>query len=291
MLCSTKPDNDKHMGEQQQKGFWQRIRHKYRIAVLDEGTLNERWHIRLSGLGTLSVLFLLFLLTLAVFSLLIVYTPIRTVLPGYSEDIRRQLIVESARVDSIETSLVVQRQYLDVIKQITAGEVQSDTVQHIDSVQIVAREKILQEAKNDALAEFMAQYEEKEKDNLSLFDIQQNQPIISLFRPVRGAVLTHSQPEHGQYAVLLRTIDHENVCSVLSGTLIYASHELDNTHTVVVQHQDYVSIYRGVESVLKQIGSAVQSGETIALMGTEGTLSFELWRNGQSINPEEVIAF
>ncbi len=279
------------MGNQQQQSFWQRIRRKYRIAVLDEGTLNERWHLRLSGLGSLSLLFLLFLLTLAVFSLLIVYTPIRTILPGYSEDLRRQLIVESARVDSISTSLDVQRQYLDVIKQITAGEVQSDTVQPIDTVQLIAREKILQEAKNDALAEFVAQYEEKEKDNLSLFDIQHTQPIISLFRPVRGAVLTHCMPEQGQYAVLLRTTDHENVCSVLAGTLIYTSHELDNTHTVVVQHQDYVSIYRGVESVLKTIGSSVQSGETIALMGAEGTLSFELWRNGQTINPEEVIAF
>lgn len=272
-------------------GFWQRIRHKYRIAILDEGTLNERWHLRLSGLGTLSLLFLLFLLTLALFSLLIIYTPIRTVLPGYSEDIRRQLIVESARVDSIQNSLNVQRQYLDVIKQITAGEVQSDTVQSIDSVQLIAQEKILQEAKSDALAEFMVQYEGKEKDNLSLFDIRQTQPLVSLFRPVRGAILTHSQPEHGQYAVQVRTTDQENVCSVLAGTLIYSSQEFDNTHTIVIQHQDYVSVYRGLESVLKPIGSSVLLGETIALMGAEGTLSFELWRNGQSINPEEVIAF
>lgn len=278
------------MGEQQQKGFWQRIRHKYRIAVLDEGTLNERWHIRLSGLGTLSVLFLLFLLTLAVFSLLIVYTPIRTILPGYSEDIRRQLIVESARVDSIETrssysvSILMSSSKSLPAKYNPTPYNTSIRYKSLHERRFFRRQKTMH-------SQSLWRNTKRRRKTISLFDIQQNQPIISLFRPVRGAVLTHSQPEHGQYAVLLRTTDHENVCSVLSGTLIYASHELDNTHTVVVQHQDYVSIYRGVESVLKQIGSAVQSGETIALMGTEGTLSFELWRNGQSINPEEVIAF
>ena len=88
----------------------QRLQEKYRISVLDEHTLTEHWHLHLSGWGAIVVISTLFVLTLALFSLVILYTPIRNYLPGYSENIRQQLIVESARVDSIGTSLELQRQ-------------------------------------------------------------------------------------------------------------------------------------------------------------------------------------
>lgn len=124
------------------------------------------------------VIALLFLLSLVLFSLVILYTPIRNYLPGYSENIRQQLVEESARVDSLGTSLELQRQYLNVIKQVMAGEVQSDTVQSLDSMQIIMREQLL-EAKSEATAEFIAQYEAKEKDYLQLFDIANTTPTVS----------------------------------------------------------------------------------------------------------------
>jgi hypothetical protein len=94
---------------------------------------------------------------------LIVYTPIRNILPGYSESIRQQLVQESARVDSLQASLTLQRQYLDVIKQLTAGDIQSDSVQPLDSIQIVQGIQLL-ETRDAATEEFLAQYEQKERD-------------------------------------------------------------------------------------------------------------------------------
>mgnify|MGYP006969170650 FL=1 len=149
--------------ESKKKSLRERLRVKYRVSVLDELTLSERWHFRLNGWGAIVWIAILFLLALALFSLLILYTPIRNYLPGYSENIRQQLMVESARLDSMGTSLELQRQYLNVIKQVVAGEVESDTVQSLDSMQIIMREQLL-EAKSEATAEFIAQYEAKEKD-------------------------------------------------------------------------------------------------------------------------------
>lgn len=273
------------------RGFWQRARHKYRLSLVDEHNLNEKWYIHLHILGVFSVLFLLFAIVLAVFSLLIIYTPIRNVLPGYSESLRRQLIVESARVDSIAADLQLQRQYLNVIKQITAGEVQTDTVPRLDSLQLITRERLLAEAKNEALVEFMARYEEKEQDHLQLFDVRQSQPVVSFFPPVHGVVMQPCVPEQQQYATLLRTAERENVTSVLAGTVIYVSHEIDDTYTMMLQHQGYISVYRRLGAALKQPGSRVRSGETIAIVGSEMLIEFELWHDGLCINPEEVIAF
>lgn len=274
----------------QKKGFWQRARYKYRLTVMDESSLNEKWHIRLSGLGVFSMLFLLFVVVVCVFSLLIIYTPIRNVLPGYGESIRQQLITESARVDSLSTDIELQRRYLEVIKQVTAGEIQSDTVQSLDSMQIVMRAELL-EAKNQATEEFLSQYEEKEKDYLQFFDTPNALPTISFFRPVQGVVTAHCVPEQKQYGIVLQTTDNKNITSVLSGTVIYVQQELDDTYTMMVQHENYLSVYRRIGTVLKPAGTQVQSGETLGIVSEQRLLEFELWKNGQCINPEEVIAF
>ena len=266
-----------------------RLRVKYRVSVLDELTLSERWHFRLNGWGAIVWIAILFLLALALFSLLILYTPIRNYLPGYSENIRQQLMVESARLDSMGTSLELQRQYLNVIKQVVAGEVESDTVQSLDSMQIIMREQLL-EAKSEATAEFIAQYEAKEKDYLQLFDVANTTPVLSFFRPARGVVLQSFSAKEHRYEVTIQTAKRDNVTAILAGAVVYTHYELDNTYTIMLQHDSYLSIYRGVSKLLKRVGESVQAGESIALL-EDKPLYFQLWQNGQPINPEEVIAF
>jgi murein DD-endopeptidase MepM/ murein hydrolase activator NlpD len=275
--------------ESKKKSLRERLRVKYRVSVLDELTLSERWHFRLNGWGAIVWIAMLFLLALALFSLLILYTPIRNYLPGYSENIRQQLIVESSRLDSMGTSLELQRQYLNIIKQVVAGEVESDTVQSLDSMQIIMREQLL-EAKSEATAEFIAQYEAKEKDYLQLFDVANTTPVLSFFRPARGVVLQSFSAKEHRYGVTIQTAKHDNVTAILAGAVVYTNYELDNTYTIMLQHDNYLSIYRGVSKLLKRVGETVQAGESIALL-EDKPLNFQLWQNGQPINPEEVIAF
>lgn len=275
--------------EKKKKTLWQKLRERYRISVLDEATLTEHLHMRLSGWAAIVLASLIFLLTMGLFSLMILYTPVKNYLPGYSEDIRQQLIVETARIDSLGATLETQRQYLDVIKQVVAGEVQSDTVQSLDSMYIITREQLL-EAKSEATAEFIAQYEAEEKDNLQLFYVANTAPVLSFFRPAHGAIMQSFSEKEKRYGVTMHTPMNENVTSVLAGTIVYVNYEIGNTYTIMVQHSNYLSVYRNTMRVLKNVGDMVQAGESIAIMGEE-SLWFELWQDGKPINPEEVIAF
>lgn len=275
--------------EKKKMSLWKRLRDRYRISVLDDETLTEYMHIHLIGWAAIVVAALLFLLTMGVFSLLILFTPVKNYLPGYSEDIRQQLITETARVDSLMATLTTQRQYLDVVKQVVAGEVHTDTVQSLDSMYIITREQLL-EAKSEATADFVAQYEAKEKDNLQLFYVTNTSPMLSFFRPAHGVILKPFSGKEKHYGVEIQAPENENVTSVLSGTVVYVNYEIGNTYTIMVQHNNYLSVYRNTTKVLKQVGDIVESGETIALMGGE-PLWFELWQNGKPIDPEQVIAF
>lgn len=269
--------------------IWERFGEKYRISVFDEKTLTEYLHVRLNGWIVVIVLAVMFLFTLGLFSLMILYTPMKNYLPGYSEDIRQGLIKESARIDSLGTSLQLQRQYLDVIKQVVAGEVHTDTMQTLDSMQIIMREELLG-AKSQVTEDFIAQFEAKEKDNMQLFNIATTVPVLSFFRPAHGVIIQSFSEQDKQYGVAVKTLNNENVTSVLTGTIVYINYEIGNTYSVMIQHDSYLSVYRGVEKVLKQVGQVVKAGESIAIMG-EKQLWFELWQNGKPINPEEVIAF
>lgn len=276
--------------DKEKDSFWKRIRYKYRLSVMNEDTLTESWHVRLSRLGVFTLLCALFVLTLALFSVLIIFTPIRNVLPGYSESLRQQLIQQTTQIDSLGTDVQLQRSYLDMIKQIMVGEVSSDSVQSLDSMQIVMREQLLL-AKSEVTEEFIAQYEEKGRDNLQLFDIQQNVPTQTFFLPAHGVVITTCSPEEGRFGVTIRSPKNENITAVLSGTVIHVDYEIDNTYTIVLQHATYLSLYTHVGKVNKHVGDCVETGETIGIVDENKELGFELWLAGKCVNPEEVIAF
>ena len=271
--------------------IWQRLRKKYRISVLNEKTLAEHWYLHLSGWGAIVVVALLFLLALALFSLVILYTPIKHYLPGYSEDIRQELLVESARVDSLGTSLELQRQYLNIIKQVVAGEVHTDTVQSLDSMQIIMREQLL-EAKNEATAEFIAQYEALGKDNMQLFASNRiaSTPTTAFFTPVHGSVISHFSAQEKKYGITIQTLENKNVNAVLNGTIIYLNHEINDVYTVMIKHTNYLSIYRGLKKTLKTPGEVVQTGECIGITADKN-IKFELWKDEQAVDPELLIVF
>ena len=221
---------------------------------------------------------------------MILYTPIRNYLPGYSENIRQQLIIESARVDSIGTSLELQRQYLEIIKQVVAGEAHTDTVQSLDSMQIIMKEKLL-EAKSEATAEFIAQYEEAEKDNLQLFETvlaTNTSHPTNFFPPTHGTVTTPYAPQDGQYGITIVSYGNKNASAVLDGHIISIQYDVHSHYTIVVQHSQFISIYQGLQRPLKKTGQAVKAGEVIALIQDE-TLEYQLWKNGECINPQDFI--
>lgn len=279
------------MSEDSKKiSFWMRLRNRYRISIINEETWAERGHLHLSGWGAVVMLAIAFCIALVLFSLVILYTPIRNYLPGYSENIRHQLMEESARVDSLGTSLELQRQYLNIISQVVAGEVSTDTITSMDSMQIIMREELLL-AKSEATAEFMAQYEAKEKDNLQLFEAilaPHTSHPSNFFAPIHGRVAeAYSDKYHG---IKIDSYGNKNVSAVLDGTIIFCQYNVNSTYTIILQHNQFVSIYHGLEQPLKKIGEDVSAGEVIGLLGCMN-LSFELWKNGQTINPEEYIVF
>ncbi len=270
--------------------FWQRLRFKFRISVLNENTLNEVWHIRLSRFGMFTFFASLLLVSFAILAALVWFTPLRNYLPGYDANVREQMLSNMERVDSLNNQLALQTEYLAIIRNVVTGEVQTDSVAPLDSLTVRQKTELLDQ-RSKVTDEFIAQYEEKERENLAILDPHTTVPMLTLFRPAHGSIIEHFD-DNDDNAILLQTPKNENVTAILKGTVVFCQRFEDKGWVMMLQHEnDYVSIYRNLTTPLKAVGSELRQGETIAVMSGELPLSFQLWQNCNPINPEEVIVF
>jgi hypothetical protein len=112
----------------------QRWRNKFRFVILNDDTFEEVLTVKLSPLNIFTGSVFAILFTIALTTLVIAYTPLKEMIPGYaSSKLRRESINLALKADSLETSVRLNKQYINGIQRILNGEV-------IDSVLIDLQE-------------------------------------------------------------------------------------------------------------------------------------------------------
>lgn len=280
------------------KSFWSRIRFKYKLSFINEDTLEEVWAFRLSQLSAFVTLAVFAFFLIAFTSFIIIKTPIRNYLPGYLDvEIRKEIMDNALRADSLERMMRVQQLYLENVTRIIGGEVPLDSIRQIDSLARVDADFEIPRGKSEE--EFVKQFEEEEKYSLTVLNPKSSLSERTFFyKPVRGVVSSHYQADVRHFGVDIAAEPRESVVATLDGTVIYAGFDPSFGNVIQLQHKNgFVSVYKHNELLLKKPGERVVAGEAIALVGNTGSLStgphlhFELWYKGTPVNPEEYIAF
>ena len=280
------------------KPFIQKMRFKYRVSVLNENTLEESFHLRLSRYSVFMFVSTFFLITFILLTILIFTTPISRYLPGYGESGNRSnIIAESMRTDSLIQQVDLQQGYIAIIKGIITGKSKPDSIASLDSIALKQRAKILMEKSKRETA-FVEKFEKDEKYNLASIDTKPNENMYVFFRPTRGVISSSFNLSEQQFGIYLITSPNESVMSVLGGTVVYAAFTFDFGWVIEVQHENnYLSIYKNNTRLMKNVGDEVKAGECIAITGDAtgkkagSQFYFELWKQGKPIDPEEVIIF
>ncbi len=281
------------------KTYLEKVKFKYKVSILNENTLEETFHIRLSRLNVFlmacSILFIVFIIN----SLLIGITPLKHFLPGYESSERRSELVSNAIViDSISGAVKAQDQYIELLRNIVAGNIKPEEIKKLDSTALKKREELLAgKTKNEK--EYCEDWEKEEKYNLSVLNsTQKNQKEFVFFKPAKGSISEKFNPKKLNYGIHINTAPNQNIVSVLDGTVINTGFTIDEGYVITIQHaNEFISIYKNNSQLLKSIGSTVKAGESIAISGNTGEktaspyLHFELWQKGKPVNPEEYIIF
>ncbi|MBR8705988.1 M23 family metallopeptidase [Bacteroides pyogenes] len=283
--------------KKRRKAFWRNFKFKYKLTIVNENTLEEVVGIHVSKLNGLSVLITVLTVLFLIAASIIAFTPLRNYLPGYmNSEVRKQIVSNALRVDSLQLLLERQNLYIMNIQDIFSGKVQIDSVRTLDSLTAARKDTLMERTRREE--EFRRQYEESEKYNLSTIISQPDVSKMILYRPVRGMVSAHFEPEKKHFGTDIAANPNESILAAMDGTVVLSTYTAETGYVIMLQHnQDFISVCKHCGSLLKKQGEHVRGGEAIALVGNSGTLStgphlhFELWYKGSPVNPEKYIVF
>lgn len=287
--------------KQKRKYWWRNFKFKYKLTIINENTLEEVFSLYVSKLNGFSVLLSVLLLLFFVTSLLMVYTPLRNYLPGYmSNELRSTIVANALRVDSLELIAEQQHRYVTNIQDLLAGRVVLDSVNTMTDIDSLREMPIdMLEDASEREMQFRMQYEEEERYNLTGVRLG-NPDIASLnfHRPTRGILSSVFDVEKQHYGVDIAATPNSSVLATLDGTVLWCGYTMDAGYVITLQHKKgLVSVYKHCGTLLKEQGQSVRAGEAIGLVGKKGVhiagphLHFELWNNGEALNPEKYIVF
>lgn len=280
---------------------------RYKVVVLHEDTFEEKAAFRgklwywISG--TISAAVIIIILT----AVLIRATPLREYVIGASlSGYERTALLETyARIDSMEQLTRAQEQYLNNIKQVINGEVGETAPAATkerpadDATILPPPEETHAGLSEDELAlrelvESGAPYDLPENAGPTRTGISS----YTFYSPIKGIISSSFSAQEQHYAVDIAVKQNEPVRATLSGHVVFASYTPETGYVVIVQHgNNLLSMYKHCASIIKKVGSFVRGGEVIAFAGNTGSLTtgphlhFELWYNGNPVNPTDYIAF
>jgi murein DD-endopeptidase MepM/ murein hydrolase activator NlpD len=210
------------------------------------------------------------------------------------------LIQLTARVDSLDEEVGRKDEFINSFKLLLgSGDLLADTLAGVGKGlrENIKVENSLSSREIDSL--FKLEFESgKEKVGHFRIGPRDNLPQMFFFPPISGIITRNFESKTGHWGVDLVAKENEPVKSVADGTVIMSSWTEDSGYVIVIQHRNnLLSVYKHNSELLKKVGNFVTDGEVIALIGNTGELTsgphlhFEIWYNGNPVNPEEFISF
>ena len=273
--------------------FLRKLKNKYLLVILNDKTFKKRVVIKITPLLVLSVMlvigFLMFLSTFLLFS----YTPLKEYVPGKTtQETQKDLIIMSSKVDSLVVLLERRDLYVENLKTILNGDVPVFKKEIKDS-DIIEENIDLSKSKKDSLFRIVIE----KKNNGDYISISSNNTIHFL-PPLVGSFTEKYDKEKSHFGVDLVSLEGSIINSIADGVVVINNWTKETGFVVGVQHSNgFLSFYKHNSKILKDVGDFVKIGGGIAVIGNSGELSsgphlhFELWKNGESVNPENYIIF
>ena len=259
---------------------------------------------RLSRLNVFVVLGTLTIILIILTSILIAFTPLREYIPGYTNvGLQKKLYELQIKTDSIENGLEKRNRFIQNMKDVMNGKDLSTDVPFSKDTLHKYNNIKLKKSPEDSL--LRTEVENQGKYNLYRFgnsenERQKNESIgkVLFFVPLKGVITNEFNPSQNHYGIDIVSKQNEAIKCVLDGTVILSNCTLETGYTIAIQHQqNIVSVYKHNSALLKKEGEFVKAGDPIAIIGQTGELTtgphlhFELWSDGNPVNPKDYINF
>jgi len=222
--------------------------------------------------------------------------------PRYEQmEASRRLNTLILKVDSLAMEVESKDRFINNFKRVLNGdsvELMSENPEDPVDERTVSAEEVDLSSVSPVDSAFRQEFEQTDMSLLNTSGSYRELREIFLFSPLDGYVSAPYALKEGHYGVDVVAKKNEPVKCIADGTVIMASWTQDSGYVIAVQHRNnLISVYKHNAELLKKVGSFVNAGEIISIIGNTGDLTdgphlhFELWLNGNSVNPEEFVTF
>ena len=273
---------------------------KYRFSIFNDTTHEEIFAFRAYGVLSVVTLVVAVMLLIASVTLLISFTSLRELIPGYpSAQSRQDLIQNAIKIDSLQNEINIWRLQLANIQRITTGEepLALDSLLNLSGSNVALEEYNEAYAKDDSLLRATVLKEEQFTLSARSHKIEQIEGL-HFFPPLKGVVTEEYNLGIDHPYMDIAAPENSTVSAILDGTVIYAGWDDNAGYVIQLQHDNnLVSVYKHNSKRLMKTRDKVKAGTPIALVGSTGLLStaphlhFELWHKGEAIDPAQYIKF
>lgn len=274
---------------------------RFKLTLSKDETFEEVWQIRGTKFNFFVIIGSSVLLLVFLVAILIAFTSLREFIPGYPDVNMRMNIVRNALLlDSLEHELKIRDQYFENMKRIVSGQEPENMIAVQDTNIQVENIEFTRSLEDSILRQ---QIESEEEYNLSVNLLPQptNSQFytIPFYPPLNGLISNRFNPEAKHFGTDIVGTPGAVVRAALGGTIIFTGWTVETGYVIHIQHRDNViTVYKHNSKVLKEVGTQVKPGEEIAILGESGELyttgphlHFEIWYNGQPVDPEKYVHF
>lgn len=278
---------------------------RYLLIIRNEENFAEKTTTSFTYAKVILLAFFIFLITLGLSFFLITTLLDQWFDPRHAQmETKRELLELNIQMDSLIYEVDKKQQFIMAFQRILSG----DTLDWGDSrrasdTSTLETGRFQTQIDADYLAPIDSQLrQEFEQSDMPLITftstrIHELQEFF-LFSPITGFVSNSFNLREGHFGVDIVTRKNEPVKCIADGTVIMASWTQDSGYVIAVQHRaNLISVYKHNADLLKKVGNFVNAGEIISIVGNTGELTdgphlhFELWYNGNPVNPEDFISF
>lgn len=282
---------------QENKKRSERVSH-FRLALIDDKSHKQLITLRFTrGALVIGIISLCLLINIIAYCI-IAFTPLKTFIPGYPDEVSKRAAIQNAiTIDSLETVIFKWELYSENLRRVVEGKepVRIDSLINITQNNDIPSDKSLLSRQDSLLRRQV-----KDEEQFDISDVHHRDlPIDGLhfFSPLKGVISQDYDPVIHPY-IDITAEEGAVVKAALDGTVISAGWTDDAGNTIQIQHKgDIVTIYKHCDRLLKKPGDKVTAGTPIGIIGNSGNTSngahlhFELWHNGESVNPNRYINF
>lgn len=269
-------------------------RHKtYRITLEDRSRLKKIVQLNFTPSSLSWTVAGVVAASVIVGAILVMATPLRTLLPGYMKKSERTASLESImKIDSLHNALMVNEAYLNNLMSVTDTSRQPDTSARADvTLPEISPEDIL--APTEKERNFVRVMQEREKYHLSVIAPLAGE--ATSFSPVSERSVFLTETRESEEPVILLAAD-ESVASIADGTVLAAYFSpAESGYVVVVQHPNgFASRFSRLGNPFVAPGDVVEAGQMIAATsrgdGIKGSrIKLRMWHDGIPVIPYQYL--